>query len=69
MKKSLLIGLLLVGTTYSLFAQLERMPFGEKSTYTITNPRKNTSDNFIKNAKSVLFYDDFEGIAYDFSKW
>lgn len=69
MKRSLLIGLLLVGTTYSLFAQPERMPFGEKSSYSITNPKKKTSDNFIKNSKSILFYDDFEGIAYDFSKW
>lgn len=53
----------------SVYAQLERMPFGDKMSYTVNRatPRETKGDS---TPGSVLFNDDFEGDSYQLTdKW
>lgn len=64
MKKSLLIGLLTVGIANSLFAQPERMPFGDKSNYSITRVKPASSAKTYTSSSQGKIFDDFEGTDY-----
>lgn len=69
-KKLLITACILLWGAYHVVGQVERMPFGEQTSYRLSNSFKSPSGE-IAASKGLIFHDDFEGYdtALDTENW